>query len=254
MSPKVSIIIANYNYPHLITRLLKSMQMVTGISYEVVVVDNGSESEVVQTLETFEEKRWIHTLVKEPINNWLSEGNNIGVRNADPDSEYILFLNADTEILHPLWLLRMVEWMEGTAKILPYTWSDKFVPPANVKRDIIAIGLSFDSKVPGCARPEGWCLMFRREFCGEISPDFPIYYGTEEMTAGAIRDGARCGILCQYSKYIRHYERGCESHLREEEIINKRSPDIRGWFEGLPRSDTLDFTYGEFERRSYGEW
>ncbi len=251
--PDVSIVVLNYNYPDVIARLLKSLPMTTGPSYELVVVDNGSEPEHLAKLETYRETGDIDTLVPEPINNWFSEGNNIGVRNCDPESKYILLLNADTEIVHPEWLSKMIEWMEGIPRALPYTWSDHAEDPHPGPRGIISVGWSFDVQVPGCARPEGWCLMYRKGLYQEMSPDFPFYYGVEESIANTIRAGARCGVLCQYSKYITHYECGCETEKRKDQIHNRRSPDMKTWFKGL-EIDSLDFTLGPYEARSYIEW
>lgn len=254
MPPEVSIIVLNYNYPEVITRLLKSLPMTTGVDYELVVVDNGSEPEAVNVLKRFYSDGIINTLVPEPINNWFSEGNNIGVRHCCPGSKYLLLLNADTEIVHPLWLCRMVEWMEGVPKtLLPYTWSDKAIAPSPGPRGIVSMGWSYDKDIPGHSRPEGWCIMFRRELWQDMSPDFPFYHGFEEMMAKVMRTGARAGCLCQYSKYITHYEGGCESWKRKEQIHNKRTPDMLGWFKGL-QPEALDFTLGPHEHRSYLEW
>lgn len=254
MAPQVSIVVLNYNYPFVISRLLVSMPITTGVTYEMVVVDNGSKPDVVELLKSFKASGSIDTLVLEPANNWFSEGNNIGVRHCNPEAEYILLLNADTEIVHPLWLSKMLEWMNGRPRVLPYTWSDKHNIPPVAKRGIVSIGWSWDSQVPGCARPEGWCLMFRGGLYQEMSPDFPFHHGVEEMIAKVIRGGARCGMLCQYSKYIYHYEGGCETHLRKNEFVNKRTPNMRKWFKDLSPCDTLDFTLGEYEHRSYLEW
>jgi len=249
-----SVIVLSYNYSEVIRRLLDTIPTTIGVSYELVVVDNGSLPGPVEQLRQYNEAGVIDTLVEEPVNRWFSEGNNIGVHASDSRSQYILLLNSDCEIIDPLWLRKAVEWMEGVPWCLPYTWSDKAERPHPGPRDIVSIGWSYDRQIPGYARPEGWCLLIRRDIWVDISPDFPFYYGLEEMLAGRIREGARCGVLCQYAKYIRHYEGGTEAGKRRHEIINKRKPDQAAWFAGLPPSDTLDFALGDYEHRSYIEW
>jgi glycosyltransferase involved in cell wall biosynthesis len=218
-----------------------------------VVVDNGSKPESVTVLQGFRAHGMITKLILEPINHFFSEGNNIGVRHSNPESKYILLLNNDTEIFRPDWLSKMVQWMEGVPEILPYTWSDHPAEPSPSPRDIVAIGWSYDKNVPGYVRPEGWCCMIRRTFWRELSPDFPFHSGTEEMLASIMRDGGKCGSLCQYAKYIRHYEGGSRTSERQDEIINKRTADYVAWFKDtMPES--LDFTLGPHESASYVEW
>ena len=253
MPLEVSIVTLNYNYPEVIAKLLKSLPMTTGASYEFVVVDNGSEQSVKDYLTGFRESGVIDTLVLEPVNTWFSEGNNIGVRHSNPESKYILLLNSDTEIVHPLWLRKMIEWMEGVPKIQPYTWSNKAIQPSPGPRGIVSMGWSYDKDIPSHSRPEGWCVMFRRELWQDMSLDFPFYHGFEEMMAKVMRTGAKAGCLCQYSKYITHYEGGSRAVLRKEQIHNKRAPDMAGWFKGL-QPEALDFTLGPHEHRSYIEW
>jgi len=252
----VSIIVLTHNYPHVFTRLLDSFSVgTTGVPYELIVVDNGSEPESVEILKQYLKAKRIHKLVLEPINHWFSEGNNIGVRHSDPRSKYILLLNSDVEILDPHWLLRLTEWMEGIPRTyLAHTWATHPTNPSLGPRDIVTMGWSYAEYVPGLARPEGWCYMIRRTWWKDISPDFPFYHGLEEMTADRLHHGAKAGVLFNYSRYVRHYEGGCESWKRKDEIINKRSPAEDKWFAGAPPVETLDFTLGPYEHQSYMEW
>jgi len=261
MNPLVSIIVVNYEHPEVCTRLFNSLPMTTDVPYEVVCVDNGSGPETVARLRAFKATGKITRLICEKVNHFFSEGNNIGLRHSNPESKYILFLNSDVEIMHPLWLLRMIEWMEGIPKtLMPYTWSDHPAQPTREPRDIVSIGWSRTVNVPGEARPEGWCCMLRRSVCGQMSPDFPMCWGFEEMIAKIIQPkadgtpGGRAGVLCQYSCYIRHHEQGSEGNKLATQIINRRQPDEVGWFAGCNPPETLDFALGEHEHSSYLQW
>jgi len=262
---RVSIVILNYNHPHNITRLLPSLKLTSGITYETIVVDNGSSPDVVAVLHYLKDQRFIDNLVLSPVNTFFSEGCNIGVRESLPGTEFILLLNNDTQILNGMWLSRMIEWAEGIPKtFLPYTWSDYPTYPKDIKRGIVSIDWGYDLNVPGYVRPEGWCCLIRREAWREMSPDFPMTMGDMEMMASVVRDGYPCGCLSQYGKYITHFVGGSRkstsSPVSEGEPVTNvpepkptRQADMRTWWSGL-ECESLDFTLGPNERRSYMEW
>ncbi len=250
--PQVSIIILNFNYPHNITRLLPTLQKTSGVTYETVVVDNGSEPDVVKLLEGYRDQGLIDTLVLEPINNHFSEGNNIGVRHSDPSSEFVLLLNNDTEILRPDWLERMVEWAEGVPEVFfPYAWTSRPTRPTSKRRGIVSIDWCWTAAIQGNVSPDGWCCLIRRPAWREMDTDFPMACGILKMLASAVRDGHACGVLCQYGKYIKHYGQGSTPPSFREPMRGK--PDIEGWWAGL-ECESLDFTLGPHETESFMSW
>lgn len=250
----VSIVIVNYNHPECIDICTHSLKLTTGISYEVVVVDNGSGPETLAKLQELKDGGFIDTLVLNAENHMFSEGNNIGVRHASPESEYVLLLNSDVGIIRGDWLEKMIAWMEGTAKYEPNIWGLKPTVVQPGPFDIISFGWSHDANIlPGLCRPEGFCCMFRKTKWRDMSPDFPYYYGFEEMVGNVVRDGARCGVLWNYAKYFIHREQGSGGKGIANQIVNRRTPDIGGWFAGL-NIETLDFTLGVDEHSSYLEW
>lgn len=250
MAPQVSIIILNYQHPEIINICLRSLTITEGVEYEVVVVDNGSRPEVVEELRQHKAEGRIDTLVEEPVNNYFSEGNNIGVRNSNPESEYLLLLNSDVAAIHPQWLQKQIDWMEGKVDPKPAVWNlhPTYAKPGPL--DVVSIGWSFDGTVePSKCRPEGWCCMYRRAVWRDMSPDFPFYNGFEEQVANICRDGHRVGVLCMYAPYVVH----AESQSGGARVQSKRVPDIAGWFRGL-EIETLDFTLGPNEHQSYMIW
>lgn len=250
--PLVSIVVLNYNHPEVLDVCLNGLAKTTGVPYEVVVVDNGSESAVVAELRNHRDAGRITTLVENPVNSFFSEGNNIGVRNSNPVSQYILLLNSDVAMLRGDWLTKLLGWMDGTAEYRPTVWGSKPTQPSSGPRDIVSAGWSHDVNVQGNVRPEGWCCMIRRSVWREISPDFPFHYGFEEMIANVVRAGAKCGVLFNYAPYMVHREGGTGKAVAGS-IVNKREPDMTGWFAGI-RIESLDFTLGPDEHSSYLDW
>ncbi len=238
MPPKVSIVVANWSHPdakrrNVIQGLLDTLPQTSGVPYELIVVDNASPDWITpRLLVQYHKNRIITTLVLLSENKYFCEGNNIGVRNSNPISQYILLLNADIEILHPDWLLKMVQWMEGKL-------------PSSDKRpcDIVSFGWSADANVkPSIARPEGFCCMIRRSVFRELDPAFVHFNGLEEALGLAIRGGDRCGVVANWGRYLIHHC-GATEACRNTKLISAKStrrPDIGKWFLGLS-VDPLDF-------------
>ncbi len=88
---QVSIIIVNYNTLHVLLPCLDNIVKYTSdIEYEIIVVDNGSKDESIETLSN--DKRIIFIPTGENLG--FGKANNIGLQHAK--GEYILFLNSDT--------------------------------------------------------------------------------------------------------------------------------------------------------------
>lgn len=252
MTPKVSIVIINYFHPEIITKCLTTLAITEGVDYEVVVVDNGSDRATRDTLRRHRKDGLITTLVETGKNNYFSVGNNIGVANANPGSEYILLLNSDVAFLRSDWLVKAVAWIEGTITHWPAVWDFHPTQPKPGPFDVMSLGWSHDANVvPGNARPEGFCLLIRRSAWIDMSPDFPWHYGLDEMIGKVGRAGGRIGLLFNYSTYFVHREGGSGSGPAA--IDNKRTPDIPGWL-GPIEIETLDFTLGPNEHDSYLCW
>lgn len=249
--PLVSIVVLSYFHPEVINVCLTTLEITEGVNYEVVVVDNGSDTETVEALRAHRDAGRITTLVENPVNSYFSEGNNIGVRASNPASEYILLLNSDVGFMRGDWLVKLIRWMEGNAQPTPTIWGSKPTVPPDGPLDIVSAGWSHDVNVDGQVRPEGWCCLFRRAAWRDLSPDLPWLYGFEEAIALSVRAGARCGVLCNYAPYMIHREGGSGKAAIVAKYV--RQPDLAAWFSGIT-IHSLDFTLGPDEHSSYLQW
>jgi len=98
INPNVSIIILNWNGLKDTIECLESLRKITYSSHQVIVVDNGSQRNDVETLkDKFGD--YVH-IIENDKNYGFAEGNNIGVRyaltNHSPD--YLLLLNNDITV------------------------------------------------------------------------------------------------------------------------------------------------------------
>ena len=91
---KLSIVILNYNTPELVYNCLKSIDGKLNCSFEIIIVDNGSESKVVEAeLKKILPNNNVKLLILEK-NLGFGSGNNAGVEAAS--GEILWLLNSDT--------------------------------------------------------------------------------------------------------------------------------------------------------------
>lgn len=126
-SPRVAIVILNYNGREYLERFLPSVLEHTHGNFEVIIADNGSTDDSLAFLaSTYPELRRIDL----KTNYGFAEGYNQALRQVD--APYLLLLNSDVEVT-PEWLEPLVELMERDSsvgavqpKILAYHAKDQF--------------------------------------------------------------------------------------------------------------------------------
>ncbi len=105
-SPVVSIVIVNWNTRELLRRCLESVySTVPPVAFDAAVVDNASED---GSAEIVAERFPQAALIRSASNLGFAAGSNLGIQRSK--GEYILLLNADTELL-PGSVSRMIEFM-----------------------------------------------------------------------------------------------------------------------------------------------
>ncbi len=107
-SPSVSIIIPTKDRPDILRKCIESIKKKTVYeNYEIIIVDNSSKDPNAKNyLENISKSNNIRTLKYEnPFN--FSAINNYAARNSN--SDYLLFLNNDIEVISPEWLSAMLE-------------------------------------------------------------------------------------------------------------------------------------------------
>jgi GT2 family glycosyltransferase len=115
-SPKVSIIILNWNGLKDAVECLDSLSKITFSNYRVIVVDNGSQGNDVKTIkDRFGD--YVHVIENER-NYGFAEGNNIGMRYAltEHNPDYLLLLNNDITVA-PDFLTELVKVAETDHEI-----------------------------------------------------------------------------------------------------------------------------------------
>lgn len=109
-SVEISVIICTYNTKEVTLRCLK--QLKTSIDYlnrkvEVIVIENGTDG---TDAVIYKKYPWIK-LIKPKENVGYTKGNNLGIKKANKNSKYYLFLNSDALVKKDT-LLKSVNYME----------------------------------------------------------------------------------------------------------------------------------------------
>jgi len=116
-SAKVSIIILTLNQVEYTRKCIESIFKHTHVSFEVIVVDNGSSDETLEYLNSLKEKNCKHqkiTIISNNKNLGFAGGNNLGL--GVSRGNYLLLMNNDI-VVTPGWLERLINCAERSPKI-----------------------------------------------------------------------------------------------------------------------------------------
>jgi len=211
--PKVSVVILNWKQLEDTLECLESLRKITYPNFNIIVVDQGSERNDVETIKkNYPEIK----VIKNKKNEGFCRGNNVGAKLAlreNPD--YLLFINNDT-IVKPDFLEKLIEFCENNPKvgiagplILNYFEKDKvcscggkinrfslnckefkFIPKKPIK------DLNF---ISGCA------FLVKRKVIEKIGlwdEDFFVYWEDSDFCLRAIK--ASFKIACVLDSVIYH--------------------------------------------------
>lgn len=228
-APLCSIIILSYNQLDYTKQCLESIAQYTqDVSYEVIVIDNGSAYETISYLAGIPGIRF----VSNQENKGFAGGCNQGISLAR--GKYIMLLNNDT-IVTEHWLFHMVQLLEqrpdismtgpltnatvGKQKIeVPYAPDDMAAMHAFAKKVS-----SSDAKPWRTLRLVAFCLLARRELFDEIGlfdTGFKVgNYEDDDFNIRALRAGKKA-YICRQS-FIHHFMNVSfrQKDVRREEIM-----------------------------------
>jgi len=106
-----SVIVLNYNGHHLLNTCLGALMIQSGVSYEVIVVDNGSTDDSVATTRS---RYPTIRVIELPTNIGVAAGYNVGFLACS--TEFLVTLNNDTAV-QPGWLRALVDAARSSSRI-----------------------------------------------------------------------------------------------------------------------------------------
>lgn len=112
---KVTIIIPTKDNIKMLKRCIDSVESLTSYeNYDIIIIDNGSED--IDTLEYLNILGKKYKIIKYPTAEFnFSRLINVGVREAE--SEFLILLNDDTEVITPGWIEEMLGWLNSSDSI-----------------------------------------------------------------------------------------------------------------------------------------
>lgn len=196
-SPKVTIIILNWNNYKDTAECLRSLTNLSYPNFEVVIVDNGSSDSSPQQLQREFPQ---HNYILSEVNLGFAGGNNLGIKSAlENESVYTLLLNNDTIILEDF-LSKLVSVGESSPKV-------GILGPRVVctsKPDNLAHGAGFvsmklgrlvtkdQSLVTECDFVTGACMLVKNtvfQNIGLLDRSYFLYWEDTDICARARKEG-----------------------------------------------------------------
>jgi GT2 family glycosyltransferase len=98
-SPRVAVVIVNWNGEHFIEKCIKSLLSQTVKLYEIILLDNASSDNSLTIIRKYPSVK----LIALDTNTGFARGNNLAIASADPSVEWIALLNPDA-FADPNWL------------------------------------------------------------------------------------------------------------------------------------------------------
>lgn len=183
----VSIIVVHKDRPEYLNILLQSITVASlNNNYELIVVDNGSGQDSQDYLDSIEGEVRV---VRMPQNVWWSRAANAGVKAADPNSKYYIFLHHDVVVLNPGWIDLLVSVADQQESGLVGVDMSKY---EIAKQDVQFI--------------TEWCVLLSAECyreCGPWSEELPQLGAPFMMTYAAQQRGFRPQVV--RNNIVHHY-------------------------------------------------
>ena len=182
-SPKISVIIVNYNGKKLLENCLESLFKTDYNNFEVILVDNNSTDGSME----FVTKNYPKIIViKLDSNKGFAEPNNIGAKIAK--GEYLLFLNNDT-VTTTNFISEMVKVLEKDEKIA-ICQSLLLKPDGNIDSSgdfIDKMGIVYNSKtktdeIREISSARGACMLMRKKIFDKLGGfDEKFFFSFEDV-------------------------------------------------------------------------
>lgn len=249
--PSVTVVIPTRNQHVILHRCLKSLEKTTYRKYSVLIIDN--ESDDPQTISYLSSVKHRVERIPNPGPSFsFAHINNRAAALAD--SEYLLFLNNDTEVVEPRWLSQMVGYAQMQA--IGAVGARLIFPDGRIQHAGIIHGLYQGMAgpafklLPSTENGYLWytrivrnymavtaaCMLTPRELLlklgGFDERNFAVGYNDVDYCYRLIGAGFRC-VYCPDAELRHHenYSRGQRDDAREEGAFRRKYKSLRDpWY------------------------
>lgn len=186
---QVSIIIVHRNTPDYLNICLQSVHILSNMNnYEVIVVDNNSDQETQEYLSELEQEGI--KVVRNDSNLYWSGACNRGVRAADKNSKYFVFLHSDVVVLNSGWIDLLINVATSQGSGLVGIEMASYSVQGN-KTDFI----------------QEWCMLMTKDCLDDIGPwpeELPVVGHSFVMSMRAQVKGYK--PQCMRNPVVHHYK------------------------------------------------
>lgn len=207
----VSIIMLSYNAIEYTRHSLKTLRDNTkDIKYEIIVLDNASNSRTKEELKKLKEEGYIDKLIFEKKNTFFAKGNNTASAYCSSESEYILLLNSDVEIRNPKWLELLIN---------------------NYKSGAIAYGVCIANPH---TRADGYCFLIDKNLYIKYKLDekFEWWWSVTKLQAELLRDGYNVSAINNHNDILYHYGGMSGESWKDAKGMQIEGDQVSKWFNG----------------------
>jgi GT2 family glycosyltransferase len=199
---KVSVVILSWNNIDKTLNAINSVLNTNYLNFEIILVDNGSENEVVRELKEKYLKNKKIKLIFNGKNLGSAEGRNVGFRNSSKDAKYVAFFDNDT-IIPKEYIGRLVGVLDKYPKVYGVNGAfSKFeeYPSKNTTLTMVSFDAPyFDKNLKGRPLREAVALtgsgcMYDKKFISPIPFSKDYFFGGEEVYLGLLvyLKGGKC--------------------------------------------------------------
>lgn len=242
-NPAVSIIIVTYNSSSYIISCLKSITRQKDVSFEIIVVDNNSSDNTVETIKNSSIKV---QLIAQDKNLGFSKANNIGA--VASCAEYLVFLNPDTELTNEDSLSELLKaatshpdyGVIGPQLILTDGSVQKSVrnlptPLGAIKEYLLGVKRSYEGYIPTCQdlceveSVVGACMIARKEIfkrAGFFNEKYFMYFEDLEFCKKIRKIDLKVGYLPQVK--IKHAEGASGLNQKTYQFLHTSAKQYHG--------------------------
>lgn len=252
--PEVSIVIPSKDHPELLEKCIRSIRRTVGkVSYEILVVDNGSGTENRQKLEELAKILSFRYLYR-PMSFHFARMCNLGAHEAK--GKHVLFLNDDIECISPGWLEKMRELGDrehvgavGSKLLYPDGMRIQHAGITNLPmgpvhklqflQDCESYYDGYNRGVRNVLAVTGACLLMRRELylaCGGMSEELAVAFNDVELCfklyeMGYVQAVQQDFPLYHHESFSRGDDEASEKWkrlMKEREILYRLHPKLAG--------------------------
>lgn len=209
----ISIVVLTYNALKYVKLCIESLSQTSEVDYNVVVVDNASDRDTKTFLHESMISNKIDVLCNLESNRLFSKGNNVGVKISPEESNYVLLLNSDVEIIDPMWLKKLLDVHE---------------------EGITTYGVCFANKNLGLPiRGDGYCFLIDRKLYEKywLDESFPWFWGITKLQGKVLSEGYSVQAISDHKNIIKHYGGSSGNAFNaSQEKVSLDSSEVKSWF------------------------